>query len=138
MRARGPDPRLSDLTGGDEASGLDPRHGEKVDPPQSVSDGGNDPVDPSQGGPGEGGNVVDPSQGGPGGKNVDPPQSAEWVVAKKAKSKKSKAAPPQPTEEVVISETPLGDVEMEAATSKRTWAEESPDPSPKKVDVSFE
>ena len=128
-RARGLDPRLSELTGGDEASGLDPRHGKKV--------GVMTRWIPSQGGPGEGENIVDPSQGGPGGGgNVDPPQSAEWVV-KKAKSKKSKAAPPQPTKEVVISGNPLGDVEMEAATSNRSWAEESPDRSPKKKMMSL-
>ena len=60
--ARCLDPRQSELTGGDEAPGLDPRHRKPVDPPQSASDGGNDLADPSQGGPGEGGNIVDPSR----------------------------------------------------------------------------
>ena len=45
-------------------------------------------VDPSQGGPGEAVNVVDPSKGGPGGGNVDPPQSAEGVVAKNTRKSK--------------------------------------------------
>ena len=79
-----------------------------------------------------------------------PPRAAlvgkMWSVANKTprvKSKKSKAAPVQPTEEVVISETPLGDVEMEAAPCKRSWSEESPDRSPKRMmsllsDFSFE
>ena len=64
----------------------------QVDPSQG-GPGEEENVDPSQGDPGEAVNVVDPSQGGPGGKNVDPPRSAEWVVAKKAKSKSQKRLP---------------------------------------------
>ena len=59
----------------------------QVDPSQ-VGSGEGENVDPSQGGPGEAVNVVDLSQGGPGGGNVDPPQSAEGVVAKNTRKSK--------------------------------------------------
>ena len=149
-----------ELTGGDEARGLDPRLGDKdddVDLPQGApgeSEGTVDPsqggpgevykdVDPSQGGPGEGGKDVDPSQGNPceGDKNVDPSQGGPCEGGKDVDPSQGSPGegenavnPSQggPEEVVMLDETPAsGD------DGGKRAREESPDPSPKRSIVSL-